>query len=106
MQQRDRDLDADGEVIDLRLRAEMLAEEQERAIEYLKSAPRKRIQELGRTRRETNNDLMTVNMAGESNSMSTLRSSTDRKRKRNLGHPRSLPRLKEEKGLTGDLSLK
>lgn len=79
---------------DIRLKAELLAEEQERAIEYLKSAPRKRIQELGRARHD-----VLLNNADS-------RSEKKKVRPRNLVHPKSLPRLKEESPLAGDLSLK
>ena len=80
--------------IDLKLKMEMLAEEQERAIDYLKSGPRMRIQELGKTKR----DNITVGVADPNKSLKKIYS-------RNLAHPKSLPRLKEETSL-GDLSLK
>ena len=87
--------------MDRRAKAELLAEEQEKAINYLKSAPRRRIQEMGRSRR-------TPLLMSEDD---TQRHEQKWKLKRNLIHPKSLPRLKEEiqgtkQGIERDLSLK
>ena len=54
-----------------------------------------RIHELGKTKRDTN---ITIGVADPNKSLKKIHS-------RNLVHPKSLPRLKEETSL-GDLSLK
>ena len=83
---------------DRRHAAELLAEEQERAIEYLRSAPRRRIQELGRTRQ-------TPLILSQNRVTNSTRAQQNISLKKNLIHPQSLPRLKEETS-HGELSLK
>ena len=85
-----------------RLKQELMAEEQERAIEYLKSVPRRKIVEAGRTRATP---LLTTTKDAESSPKHawTLKNNVLR---RNLINPQSLPRLKEETSSIGDISLK
>ena len=86
-----------------RLKLELLAEEQERAIEYLKSAPRRKIVEAGRVRATP---LLTTSVNAESSPKAawTLKNNV---RRRNVIQKQSLPQLKEDaEPFNTNLSLK